>query len=461
MVSFWPFGRRDDNSPDSFERILSQLATKIQAQTTKLNRLRVQARRYKALWTVYTLIAWMFYLIVLFLVVGMGQLRAREITIAAGAPVIIYTGRRTFVLIYERRISATEAVLAELVEERTKTIEKLKTATKFNTTQSLLEKYGGGSEITDDGMMSRQASSMGGHMPGQAQLRQQQQQQHQQQGSLRGTMPPAISSSHVQQKTARVPQAKPDGPTGWSQDSPLDASLDPVPDQPLTPQQLAIQEQLRAQRQLRPVGAPGQLIPPTSSNRPSPEPPGTAPHIVQSFPQTGNYLTPETAGSVEHHWYDRFLDVLLGEDETAAKNRYALICTNPNCRMVNGLAPPGCKSLEDVGKWGCARCGAMNGRAKPKSVMEEVEREIAPELLKNSVKRGSGRNRGSIRGWTKQVQNEQALHEVGSSMGEEEEDDDEQHDESDGQVGAKEVDVEEDELPVPKVRQRKTRGKKT
>lgn len=354
--------------------------------------------------------------------------------------------------------------MAELVEERTKTIEKLKTATKFNTTQSLLEKYGGGSEATDDGMMSRQTSSMGGHMPGQAQQRHQlqQQQQQQQQHSLRGGMPPPlISSQKVQQKPSRAPQPGPHGPSGPVHNTPLGAFKDPVPDEPLTAQQLAIQEQLRAQQQLRPVGPPGQLIPPTSSNRPSPEPPGTAPHIVQPFPQTGDYLTPETAVPIEHHWYDRLFDVLLGEDETAAKNRYALICANPNCRMVNGLAPPGCRSLEDVGKWGCARCGAMNGRAKPKTVMEEVEREIAPELLMNSVKRGSGRNRGSIRGWTKQVQKEQSAHGDGDPVMMEEFEDDSNNDVGEHGEDDEEEEEEEEEPPAPKVRQRKTRGKNT
>jgi hypothetical protein len=59
------------------------------------------------------------------------------------------------------------------------------------------------------------------------------------------------------------------------------------------------------------------------------------------------------------HWYDRILDVLLGEDETAAKNRLALICSN--CRLVNGQAPPGVRTLEELGKWRCSSCGTLNG----------------------------------------------------------------------------------------------------
>lgn len=42
-----------------------------------------------------------------------------------------------------------------------------------------------------------------------------------------------------------------------------------------------------------------------------------------------------------------------------AKNRFALICQN--CRLINGQAPPGARTLEDVGKWRCQGCGSMNG----------------------------------------------------------------------------------------------------
>ena len=59
------------------------------------------------------------------------------------------------------------------------------------------------------------------------------------------------------------------------------------------------------------------------------------------------------------HWYDRVLDLLLGEDETAPKNRIILICQN--CRLVNGQAPPGTKSMTELGKWKCFGCGELNG----------------------------------------------------------------------------------------------------
>jgi hypothetical protein len=57
------------------------------------------------------------------------------------------------------------------------------------------------------------------------------------------------------------------------------------------------------------------------------------------------------------------MDALLGEDETQAKNRLAMICAE--CRLVNGQAPPGARTLEDIGRWRCGGCRAWNGKEKP------------------------------------------------------------------------------------------------
>jgi len=56
-------------------------------------------------------------------------------------------------------------------------------------------------------------------------------------------------------------------------------------------------------------------------------------------------------------FFDRVLDLLVGEDENAADHRYALICRH--CRAHNGLAPPGERG-DSVG-YLCGRCGGWNG----------------------------------------------------------------------------------------------------
>lgn len=86
----------------------------------------------------------------------------------------------------------------------------------------------------------------------------------------------------------------------------------------------------------------------------TPDSPGFAPN---AFPD----ISPQQSTSYQQapHWYDRILDVLLGEDETAAKNRLVLLCSQ--CRLVNGQAPPGVRTLEELGRWRCSGCGAWNG----------------------------------------------------------------------------------------------------
>lgn len=63
---------------------------------------------------------------------------------------------------------------------------------------------------------------------------------------------------------------------------------------------------------------------------------------------------------------------MIGEDESAAKHRLALICSN--CRLVNGQAPPGVMTLEQVGRWRCQSCGASNGTDEQRTAREMVER---------------------------------------------------------------------------------------
>jgi endoplasmic reticulum junction formation protein lunapark len=68
------------------------------------------------------------------------------------------------------------------------------------------------------------------------------------------------------------------------------------------------------------------------------------------------------------------MDVLLGEDETSPKNRLVLICQH--CRLVNGQAPPGIKSLGELGRWRCGNCGAWNGEeTEVRKVIADIQRE--------------------------------------------------------------------------------------
>ncbi|KAK9369780.1 hypothetical protein V1509DRAFT_652129 [Lipomyces kononenkoae] len=82
-------------------------------------------------------------------------------------------------------------------------------------------------------------------------------------------------------------------------------------------------------------------------------------------------------------WYDRILDLLVGEDETDPRNRYALICFR--CGMHNGLAPPG--QTADSVKYICPVCGQWNPEEPPNITAEGDETsETAEEQSETTTK---------------------------------------------------------------------------
>ena len=189
--------------------------------------------------------------------------------------------------------------------ERAKTIDKLKTATKYNSTQELLEKYGGVPPKP-----KKQPSS---------------------------TTTPAKVPKNAQKPSQGRTSIGPPPPTANI------GRPNQIPSQPSTPQPVS--------------RSPSHMILPPSPSSPQ------GPQIQAEFAPNAFSAPPQYAtgndSNMGGHWYDRVLDLLLGEDETSPKNRIVLICQN--CRLVNGQAPPGIKSLAELGKWKCFGCGILNG----------------------------------------------------------------------------------------------------
>ena len=215
--------------------------------------------------------------------------------------------------------------LEELGRERDETIEKLKRATRYDSTQELIEKYGASSKgNTPKTMMDGEKGAKKRQSTGA--------QAHQGQGQQRVFIQPP--------PTANIPRGPP---------------------QP--------QPQQQPQTASRPTSPP---LPPPSSPLPTEE---FAPNAFTSPPPPSAQQalsSPPTYGTPT--WYDRILDALLGEDETSAKNRFALICQH--CKLVNGQAPPGARTLEDVGRWRCVSCGGMNGvESEVGRLVERVKRK--------------------------------------------------------------------------------------
>lgn len=222
--------------------------------------------------------------------------------------------------------------LEELQREREKTIEKLKASTKYNSTQQLLEKYGGSTP---------QRSGSPGSV------------------KKRKSVQRADDSPTVNARPGRTGVIPP--PTANIPRNPAFSSPPGTPQQSLSGPANAFQQQ--------PPLPPG--LPDISMvqrpQTPQPGPPEFAPNAFTEPPQ----YAPNHGSSLGSSWYDRLMDVLLGDDETLPKNRLALICSH--CKLVNGQAPPGVKSLADVGKWRCGGCGGWNGE-------EEAARRMVHDI---------------------------------------------------------------------------------
>ena len=339
MVSLWPFGRADSSSAASFEKTLSTLSAKINRYSSQTESFRARQRRLRTIWTLYSAFAYILIAAILTLVTGVHRWGPVEYTAMAGGPVAIVGVRWLLNAWYDYRVKTVETRLQEATKERAKVIEKLKIATKYDSTQQLLDKYGGNSS----GAKQQDPSQHQGKTPkrkisGRQSLPAQFQHQ-QQQGPRTGFAPPP---------TANIPGRQP------TPQNPLDARLRAATTQGSPPPQpIASQAQQHA--------------PPRPSNE------SFAPNAFPSQP------TPLSAPAPA--WYDRILDVVLGEDETSSKNRFALICAAPACRLVNGQAPPGARSLDDVGRWRCKGCGEMNG----------VESEEVGKVLQQQAERKKGR----------------------------------------------------------------------
>ena len=233
------------------------------------------------------------------------------------------------------RASKYQSQLDQLQKRRESTINQLKEATKYNTTQELLKKYG--AAPTDNnkqgGLSDRQSSSTKKSRP---------------------QTPPRAMTGLVPPPTANIP--------GRGQRSPTSENIrNPSPND-------------------YPNSNPDQSLDTSADFAPN------------AFPTVPQYA----GGKDTPHWYDRILDVLLGDDETLPRNRLALICRN--CRLVNGQAAPGTASLGDVGTWRCSACGTTNGEAS------EADRIIAN--LKQST--GSQSTDEATKDNTEQVDSNQA-----------------------------------------------------
>ncbi|KAK3050800.1 hypothetical protein LTR09_007876 [Extremus antarcticus] len=314
----------DESSAASFEKSLSQLSTKITKASTQNDGLRQHQRRFKVLWTLYTSFAYILVALILTLVTGWDKWGAIEYSAVAGGPVLIFGVRTALDAYYNYRLSSSQSHLNELYKQREATIEKLKAATKYNSTQQLLDKYGGTPKKRQPSPQPKKRQSQGGESN-----------QTSPQGGRTGFMPPPTANI-----PGRPPPPGPISPDGTPVSRPPTAGLTP----PRPPMQ-GIE--------------PGEEFAPNAFSAP------TRPSVSRQPSAQPQYAADSPK------WYDRIMDVVLGEDETQSKNRIGLICQN--CRLVNGQAPPGVRTLEEIGKWRCSACHTMNGvESEEKRILKQI-----------------------------------------------------------------------------------------
>ncbi|ORY60676.1 uncharacterized protein BCR38DRAFT_459697 [Pseudomassariella vexata] len=340
MVSFWPWGS-NDSSPASFEKTLSTLSKKIAATQLQLDKVRSNSRRVKVLWTLYLSFVYLVYAIVLMLVVGWQNLGPWEWTGTAGGPVLIYLIRTITATYFTTRIDSLESRLKDQHSERAATIQKLKDATRYDSTQELLEKYGGEKPKGKKKMSHDDDDS---------------------------------SHENKDRKGSQQnagPGASPGGRT----------NLPPPPTANIQRPGSAAGTPHNQHQQQHPHYGP---FSPPPHKAPSPSP--SHQYSTAEFAPNASKELPASYAQFDYtpgppRWYDRVLDLMLGEDETAPKNRIVLICGK--CRLVNGQAPPGTRCLADMGRWKCMSCGAMNGE------MDEGQK-IVREVLGDARSDGAG-----------------------------------------------------------------------
>ncbi|CAK7273483.1 hypothetical protein SEPCBS119000_005679 [Sporothrix epigloea] len=334
MVSLWPW-RRDDDSPASFEKALSALASRIAVTQAKLDRTRSTSRRVRVLCVLYLTFGYLVYAIVLVLVVGWKNMGALEWSGLAGGPLLIYATRKAFAAFYNFRIDTLAAKLKEQQDERAKTIQKLKDATRYDSTLQLLEKYGG-AEAKADSSKAGETAQLNGK---------------------RGKGGPTEEGGNgsVTNRTRLPPPPTANIQHEGSQDPGLAANKG------------SVRAADRGARTARGSSAGTTDLAVSAEFAPNAFGADTLPAKVPG----GQYATPSDVYAGASHWYDRILDLLMGDDETMAKNRIVLICSS--CRLVNGQAPPGTKSLAEVGYWKCMGCGVRNGEmSEAKKIVNEV-----------------------------------------------------------------------------------------
>lgn len=298
----------------SYEKELQQLQSKLAETEKRLLSRRLRLRRSKGLFTLYSVFV---YIVYVGFVVAKSQLsRAHLLSgdrLAVGVvlgPVGIFCIRYVIQAVLGRFVIFDEDRVKYLRRQQEGKLEELKQKTGFYSTKAIVDRY--------EPKKEPKKAAIKKQMP----------------PGLKGVPPPTANVPRNLPPTANVPR-----PQAGAGNIPATAN---IPSQGNVPPKI-------------------------------PVPVEVSPSDIQTAKASLSKAaaSPVVAAPYQRQWFDRVLDLLVGEDENAAQNRNALICSK--CNNHNGLAPFG-KNASEI-RYKCPVCGEWNGE---KPALEEAKEVLQP-----------------------------------------------------------------------------------
>ncbi|KAF8988623.1 hypothetical protein BGZ52_006679 [Haplosporangium bisporale] len=290
---------RQGNESD-YEKILSDLDSNIRKAELRLSVIKIREKRFAGLWLVYSVLAWVGYAAVFAIYLHHEYADETQTWALAFAPIalgfpIIYAGRSLINIWYKRAQTNEESQLNLLRADQRLKVEELKKKTAYYSTKTLLERYDPSSQ--QQRVSGPRSGSDGKPM-------------HLTQNGQRPMQPNMMDPGLRQRAGLGVTNAQGMQSAGNNMHSPRG------PQGPFPPQPNYQNPQFNHRH-------PGHGSPPNG-------PPNT-----------------------EKHWYDKIVDVIVGDEGPDIK--YALICGQ--CYAHNGLALP--QEIDDI-QYVCPKCNYFN-----------------------------------------------------------------------------------------------------
>lgn len=305
------------------------MAQKITVREQKQLHYSIRQRRVNGIFTLYSILLYAAYTIFTFLRYNSTTRSLSYISGLVLAPFLIWAIRRIIFWWFTRLTTSNAEYINALRSEQQEKIEELKQSTNFYSTKALLERFDSNFDKTN-----KRKSVVKGTAFGQQPSAPNSQPKIQKEASSKGKDPAQqLNRGHN------------------SSNSIAAADFEFAPNLP----------------SLQAPSSPGK---PELPQSPTAQPPTQPPPPQQRHQQRGQPLQelqayplgPVYNANYQPSWYDKILDIIVGEDEYSPKSRYALICQN--CRRHNGLAQPG--ELPQYVIYICPQCGFRNGQEKKK-----------------------------------------------------------------------------------------------